>query len=40
MYDNIEEVIIHQGQYPKEISITTKSTDLSLEFFTLDVKKD
>lgn len=40
VYDNIDEVISHQGQNPKEISITARNKDLSLEYFSLDFKKD
>lgn len=40
VYDNIDEVILHQGQNPKEISITARNKDLSLEYFSLDFKKD
>lgn len=40
VYVNIDEVISHKGQNPKEISITARNKDLSLEYFSLDFKKD
>ena len=40
MYDNLEEVIAHQGQNPKEITISGSNKDLSLEYFSFDVNKD
>ncbi|MDI5950438.1 hypothetical protein [Flavobacterium yafengii] len=40
MYENLDEVITHKGQNPKEISITGRNRDFSLEYFSFDVKND
>jgi hypothetical protein len=40
MYDSIDELITHQGQNPKEISISARNKDLSLEYFSLHFNKD
>lgn len=40
MYDNIDELILHQGQNPREICISARNKDLSFEYFSLNFKKD
>ena len=40
MYENLDEVITHKGQNPKEITITGRNEDLSLEYFSIDIKND
>lgn len=40
MYDNIDEVIEHQGLNPKKITINAEKVGSSLEYFSLDVNKN
>jgi hypothetical protein len=40
IYDNIDDVLSHNGQNPTEISISAQNSDYSLEYFTINIKKE